>query len=147
MEKLSAPPLTTKQEIAKEKFVRALRRAKRDSVDVDEIFSGEKERILLANVKVFGVGVSIIWGLAAPLVVVILKLWCITNHVEHHWIPVDLSYWMALVGWLSMMAFAFNLVDLNDFIPKLPMHKKRQSQEEHLDILFSAHDDGAQGDV
>lgn len=142
MEKLSAP--ISKRDSAKERFIRALRQAKAEGVDVDEIFSGEKERILLANVKVFGVGVSIIWGLAAPLAIMFLKLWCITNHIEHHWIPVDLSYWMALVGWLSMMAFAFNLIDLNDYIPRLPIKKSR---EEHLDILFAPADDGAQGDV
>lgn len=130
-----------------DKFIRALRQAKREGVDVDEIFSGEKERLMMSGVKIFGVGASICWGFFAPVAIMYLKFECIRNHIEHSWIPVDLTYWMTTIGWLSMIAFAFNLVDINDFLPRLPLRRSDENPKPEILFLPEYDQDNADGDV
>jgi len=140
-------PELARHEAAREKFIRALRQAKRDGVNVDDVFAGEKERLMLSGVKIFGVGVSIVWGFAAPLAVTWLKYDCIKNHIEHSWIPLDLAYWMTAIGWLSMIAFAFNLVDINDFLPRLPFRNSDENPKPGFLFIPEQNTDDADGDV
>ncbi len=132
-----------------EKFIRELRAAKKRGVNVDDVFASEQERLMLYRIKMFGVGFSIVWSLSAPILVILLKFFCVANNIEHAWIPVDVTYWLCGISLLSMIAFAFNLIDLNDFMPRLPFRNRDENPKPELDYLFMPdhHTDDSDGDV
>lgn len=116
-------------EAAREKFIRALRQAKRDGVDVDEVFAGERERVMMAKVRIFGVAFYMVWGMVAPPFIIVVKAMLIHFKLEHSWVPVDLTYWICGVSFLSVIAFAFNLVDINDYLPRFLGGTKHEEDE------------------
>jgi hypothetical protein len=101
--------LTTTQQAEKE-FVLAIKRAKRDGVDVSSIFLEVREQVMLAWVRMFGLMLGIIFIFICPLLIPLYKVFCF-----HIGMAYDLSewfyYWPCIVGIVSIIAFGFDLVD------------------------------------
>lgn len=97
-------------EAATRRFRRAIERAKSEGVDVDEYFVEMKEKVALAYVRCVGLSMSIAAVFYAPKYILDLRIQCLREHLDVK-IPEDMVYWACLVGFLSILAFGFDLVD------------------------------------
>lgn len=91
-------------------FVLAIKTAKSKGVNVAAIFLEVREQVMLAWVRCFGLMVSILLVVVAPLVPPIFQVFCFKIGM-----PYKLSeiyyYWPFLVGIISMIGFGYNLVN------------------------------------
>lgn len=154
---------------AQKKFRRAIEEAKREGVDVDAYFIHLREQFFLAFVKPFGVLISIVATFLVPYYVLNLKIQCVRDNLDIY-IPTEMAYWLSAVSFVSMIAFAYDLVnprtleqvqfwktkepELIDVTPRYDVSTSgrfRRIQADH-DEVFGAierddKDEGAQGDV
>lgn len=95
---------------AQKKFRRAIEKAKREGVDVDAYFIHLREQFFLAFVKPFGVLISIVATFLVPYYVLNLKIQCVRDNLDVY-IPAEMAYWLSAVSFVSMIAFAYDLVN------------------------------------
>ena len=103
-------PLNNHESEAQKKFRRAIEKAKREGVDVDAYFIHLREQFFLAFVKPFGVLASIIATFVVPYYVLNLKIQCVKDKLDIY-IPTEMAYWLSAVSFVSMVAFAYDLVN------------------------------------
>lgn len=135
---------------AEEKFIQAIRTAKKAKVDVDKIFLESEERLLLMRVRAVGLGFAIAWCFVGPPITVALVILCERCGVKVD-IPVSMVFWTCqALGFVSVLAFGFDLVKV-DFNGKGISFRKENDLEttwQHLEAIpVEEHDDGVDGGV
>lgn len=98
------------QKQAYQKFVIAIKRAKRDGVDVAGMFLEVEERRALAWVRAFGLMLGVIWIFFSPLVVPAYKVLCFRLQMPYD-LPEWFYYWPPAIGIVSILAFGYDLID------------------------------------
>lgn len=97
------------------RFLKELREAKARGVNVDKVFReedlAEEEKKELAHVRSFGLKLAIIWVFFAPIALVVFEAYCSANSLKVD-IPHDLIYWTCATGFVSILAFGYDLIDL-----------------------------------
>lgn len=135
-----------------EKFIRELRAAKLRGVDVSKVFVENQEQTELLKVKSFGLRLSIIWVFAAPTLLPIMEAVFEYNHIKVQ-VPHDLLYWSCGMGFVSILAFGFDLIDLSSLWRGVvryvkPLEKPKKNPEEITGTHITyRHTDDADGDV
>jgi len=133
---------------AQAEFVLAIKIAKAKGVDVAAIFLEVREQVMLAWVRCFGLMVSILLVVAAPLIPPLFQVFCFKNGMPYHLSEIY-YYWPFLVGVISMVGFGFNLVNPKTLQritgkPVLADDEHRMSESGHFIIKDI---EGADGDV
>lgn len=100
----------THESEAQKRFRREIEKAKREGVDVDAYFIHLREQFFLAFVKPFGVLISIVATFLVPYYVLNLKIQCVKDNLDIY-IPTEMAYWLSAVSFVSMIAFAYDLVN------------------------------------
>lgn len=134
-----------------EKFIRELRAAKNRGVDVSKVFVEDEEKLELLHVRAFGLRLAIVWTFFAPVALVLFETFCMSQHLQVN-IPHDLIYWTCGMGFISILAFGYDLIDIVSlwhgvvrFIrPSAQIEKGKPDQTITLKILPT---DEADGDV
>lgn len=101
---------TTDETEAQKRFHLAIKRAKREGVKVDDYFVNSKERVALAYVRCFGLAISTVAVVYGPKWIIDLKIQCLREHLDVI-VPEQLIYWLCALGFVSILAFGFDLVD------------------------------------
>lgn len=155
---------TTETE-AQKRFHLAIKKAKREGVNVDDYFVSIKERVALAYVRCFGLAISTLAVFYGPKWILDLKIQCLREHLDIQ-IPDTAVYWICAVGFISILAFGFDLVDPRTLtkiwnkehdepeIPDRPYDRRRSGRFNHYELrgsddLFEDQkdEDGTNGDV
>jgi len=125
------------------KFIRELRAAKKRGVDVVGIFVEVEEEIWLGRVKVFGLFMSIVSVFLTPLAIILIDLYCALHHINIL-IPRDLAYWLCGMGFVSILAFGYDLVDLRRYLPAFLQKALTPVEEQRITLqLLPIHADDA----
>jgi hypothetical protein len=135
-----------------EKFIRELRAAKNRGVNVSKIFVEDEERLALMHTKTFGLRLAILWVFFAPVALVAFEAFCIERGLQVS-VPHDLVYWTCGMGFVSILAFGFDLVDLAAlwrgvvrFIRPMPLDKTEHT-DQSITVKIVVPSDEADGDV
>lgn len=133
------------KETPEERFIRELRRAKADNVDVDRTFIHTFEARLLALVRVFSVALSVVWCFIGPPATVWMIIVCHREGIDTRDIPLPLVYWTCqALGFVSVLAFGFDLVKVRVKPPPLVQAITRIGE---TTLQLEPLDDGTNGDV
>jgi len=125
------------------KFIRELRAAKKRGVDVVGIFVEVEEEIWLGRVKVFGLFMSIVSVFLTPSAIILIDLYCAMHHVNIL-IPRDLAYWLCGMGFVSILAFGYDLVDIRRYLPSFLQKALTPVEEQRITLqLLPIHADDA----
>lgn len=132
-------------------FILALKKAKRYGVNVAKIFVECEEALLLMRVRVLGLVCSILWVFFCPAAIVALKLYVAIHKLDDIEIPEDLAYWTCALGFVSILAFGYDLIDLQKLLPNWFRAKDQKQLPMAIEIVeIPASDDveeSANGDV
>ena len=95
---------------ATEVYVLATKRARREGVDVAGVHLEVQEQSRLSFVKYFGATLGLISAFFWPNMIPFYKMFCFKMGMPYD-LPEWYYYWPCVLGTVSILAFAFDLVD------------------------------------
>lgn len=99
------------QAIANLRFIRAIKRAKAEDVDVIGILGEVEDQERLSKTRNFLLVFAGIWCFVGPIACVWAQIYVEEHSLTTVRIPADLQYWLCAMGFISILAFGFDLVN------------------------------------
>lgn len=114
-----------------ERFIRELKAAKRRGVDVDKVFVENKvrelESILFMGVRIVALLCSVVGVFLAPAGVIYAQIYIAEHNLQEDVsVPSGLIHWISAIGFMSILATGFPLIDL-------PSLLKGKSKEDDIE--------------
>lgn len=108
-----------------ERFIKELKAAKRRGVDVDSVFVENKvremEATLFMGVRILALACSVLGVFLGPVCVIAAQIYIAEHHLQKEvTIPSDLIHWLSAIGFMSILATGFPLIDLPALIRGKP---------------------------
>lgn len=108
-----------------ERFLKELKSAKRRGVNVDSVFVENKVReielMLFMGVRILALACSVLGVFLGPAFVIAAQIYVVEHHLQAEVrIPSDLIHWLSAIGFMSILATGFPLIDLPALIRGKP---------------------------